>query len=194
MIVVVWEGRKSDKIVLVRKLYTSWWLPSCYLLSGSFLPWDEIVSTWGKLSLFWVKIILQWTHFLQVTVANPVLFIFWLASTCFPKCQGSLWKWPAHCAVKYMKIYRRWKWLSDGSKKRDIVPLQVRKKWPLEMESCFHETCFKWVFMVSSRLPLHILLICGFVIRTFALLRGCLLPASIDSSWRWEAASILRPS
>ena len=130
MIVMVWDERKSDKIVLERKLYTSWWLSSCYLLSGSFLPWDEIVSTWGKLSLFWVKIILQWTHFLQVTVANPVLFIFWLASTCFPKCQGSLWKWPAHCAVKYMKIYRRWKWLSDGSKKRDIVPLQVRKNGP----------------------------------------------------------------
>ena len=69
------------------------------LLSGSFLPWDEIVSTWGKLS--WVKIILQWTHFLQVTLANSVLFIFWLASTCFPKCQGSEWKWPAHCAMKY---------------------------------------------------------------------------------------------
>ena len=29
MIVVVWDRRKSDKIVLERKLYTSWWLPSC---------------------------------------------------------------------------------------------------------------------------------------------------------------------
>ena len=50
MIVVVWDERKSDKIVLERKLYTSCWLPSCYLLSGSFFPRDKIVSTWGKLS------------------------------------------------------------------------------------------------------------------------------------------------
>ena len=118
MIVVVWDRRKSDKIVLERKLYTSWWLSSCYLLSGSFLPWDKIVSTWGKLSLSWVKIILQWTHFLQVTVTNPVLFIFWLASTCFPKCKGSEWNSPAHCAVKYIMIYRRWKWLWWFEEKR----------------------------------------------------------------------------
>ena len=29
MIVVVWDGSETDKIVLERKLDKSWWLPSC---------------------------------------------------------------------------------------------------------------------------------------------------------------------